>query len=372
LEGRYPVACFQFVWINRALWEWKWNEEKNSQGTTIISRVVPGSQAAAAGLQRGDIVCHAGTNGSKEIPYNEILAMARSGRRPLKFDVRRIESNLGGGSNANISVGVGVSADAEARKQAMIAAAEAREAKHKAKTKPVPRTASTEKIYLKGKQNDATRQQPQYEVNESEETKRAIAAVKKAEQDDAEYLGYNPYEAKAMTGGQARTATVAMTRGEINVGNAPQKLVVDDVSAPGRVSAPKDPTEEASDAHDVPIKFEHAFTTLVTSNDNNTAVVKSMGIMRKLIINATTKGQQGNLDDENSSKFRRVRLTNPKIKEAVADLQGGLELMMIVGFQLSDNEDDGETYLVFPPGEKGPKWLGGALARMESYENGGS
>ncbi len=330
------------------------------------------AKAATAGLQRGDIICHAGSNGSNEIPYDEILAMARSGRRPLEFDVRRIDSNIGGGSNATTSGGGRVSADAEARKQAMIAAAEAREAKHKAKTKPVPRTASTEKIHLKGKLNATTRQQPQYEVSESEETKRAIAAVKKAEQNDAESLGYNPYEAKAMTSGQARTATVAMTKGEINAVNAPQKLGGGNAGAPGSVNAPKDPTGDASYAPDIPIEFEHAFTTLVTSNDNNGVVVKSMGIMRKLIINAITKGQQGNLDDETSSKFRRVRLSNPKIKEAVADLQGGLELLMIVGFQLSDSDDDGETYLVFPPGEKGPGWLSGALARMESYENGGS
>ena len=89
--------------------------------------------------------------------------------------------------------------------------------------------------------------------------------------------------------------------------------------------------------------------------------------MRKLINNAITKGQQGN--DETSSKFRRVRLTNPKIKEAITDMQGALELMMSTGFLLSENDEDGETYLVFPPGEKGSSWLSSALAMMESYEN---
>jgi hypothetical protein len=91
--------------------------------------------------------------------------------------------------------------------------------------------------------------------------------------------------------------------------------------------------------------------------------------MRTLINNAITKGQQG--DEETSSKFRRVRLSNQKIKEAIADVQGALELMLCVGFVLSENDGDGETYLVYPPGEKGASWITDALEAMASYENGG-
>ena len=42
-----------------------------------------------------------------------------------------------------------------------------------------------------------------------------------------------------------------------------------------------------------------------------------------------------------------------------------------MGFVLSENDEDGETYLVFSPGEKGAEWLGSALERMEAYERGG-
>jgi hypothetical protein len=90
--------------------------------------------------------------------------------------------------------------------------------------------------------------------------------------------------------------------------------------------------------------------------------------MRKLIINATTKGQA---DGEESAKFRRVRLTNPKIKEVITDVQGALELMMAVGFVLSENEEDGETYLVYPMDVGVPDWLSGGLDRIEKYERGG-
>lgn len=324
-------------------------KRKNSEKSAIVSKVVAGSQAERAGLQRGDIVCHVG--GQEEFPYNQFISLAKSGKRPLRFDVRRIESPVVSGNNTTNSGGKKESADTLLRKQAVIAAAEAREAKFKAKTapkpKPVPKSTSSDKLqhHLHTTEVD------------SEETKRAIDAVKQAERADAEKLGYNPYEAKAMTGGQARTATVAMTTGTISAENAPSKISGGGVASPGRTNAPADPAS---------VSFEHAFQTLVTTNAEHSAVLKSIKIMRTLITNATTKGQQG--DDETSSKFRRVRLSNPKVREAITDMNGALELMMCVGFVLSENDDDGETYLVYPPADTGPEWLKGGLARMEAYE----
>lgn len=342
-------------------------KRKNSQSTAIIAGIVPGGQADRAGLKRGDIVCNSGSNGEHEFKYDQFLAQAKSGRRPLRFDVRRIEASIlsGGDSRGKAT------ADSYARKQAVIAAAEAREAKHKATQKPIPKTEKrmdglrpTQQIYEHGEGGD------------TEETRRAVAAAKKAEQDDAKNLGYNPYETARSTGGQGRTATVAMTQGEISADNVPAKIAGSGggqggMASPGNVNKPKDPTTKKTSNNKPPSpEFEHAFSILVTSNADNYAVIKSLGIMRKLLNNAITKGQQGN--NETSAKFRRVRLSNPKIKEAIADVQGGLELMMSVGFVLSENDEDSETYLVFPPGDKGADWLNSALSIMESYENGGS
>lgn len=331
-------------------------KRKNSEKTAIVSRVITGSQAERAGLQRGDIVCLVG--GQEEYPYKQFVALAKSGKRPLRFDIRRIESSvLSGSNNSTTNRGKKVSADAQSRKQAVIAAAEAREAKFKAKTAPkpksVPKSTSSDKVQHHLHTTD---------VEDSEETKRAIDAVKQVERADAEKLGYNPYEARAMTSGQARTATVAMTAGTISATNAPSKIS-GDTASPGRTNAPSDPADASASLDP---EFEHAFQTLVTSNAEHSAVLKSMKIMRTLIVNATTKGQQGG--DETSSKFRRVRLSNPKIKEAITDMNGALELMMCVGFVLSENEDDGETYLVYPPGDTGPDWLKNGIARMEAYE----
>ena len=331
-------------------------KRRNTEATAIIARIVPNSQAEKAGLKRGDIVCHPNSNGESDIRYDQFLAMAKSGRRPLQFDIRRIESSVlsGGGTTGSKSKGGRVSADSYARKQAVIAAAEARDAKHKAKQKPIPKLTEKKMDGLRPEQKiyDHTH------TNNSEETRRAVAAIKKAEQNDAQI-----YQAKNMTSAQARTATVAVTAGDINAENAPSKMTE---ATPGRVNKPTDPT---SKIQPLGPEFEHAFSTLVTSNSDHTAVLKSLSIMRKLINNAVTKGQQG--DDETSSKFRRVRLSNPRIKEAIADLLGALDLMMSVGFVISENDEDCETYLVFPPGERGPSWLDSALTAMESYENGG-
>ena len=326
-------------------------KRKDASQSAIVASVIPDSQAEKAGLKRGDIVCHADSD--REFSYNEFLKVAKSGARPLRFNVRRMESTL-------VQDGKG-SADAMHRKQAMIAAAEAREAKHRAFVKPVPKYTEADRFKLRGEQQSKP---VEYTESNNEETHRAVEAVKAAEKSDAENLGYNPYEARAITSGQARTATVAMTKGDINAENTPIKLRGErgETTTPGKVSAPLDPTNS------IPIEFDYAFSTLVTSSSDASATKKSLSTMRKLITNAITKGQQG--DDATSSKFRRVRLSNPKIKEAITDMQGALELMMAAGFVLSENEEDGETYLVFPP-EVGAEWLDAAVERMEEYERGG-
>lgn len=59
-------------------------KQPNSLGTAIVSDVVSGTQAQAAGLQRGDIVCFAGSNGQEEIMYDMFLELAQSSQRPLR------------------------------------------------------------------------------------------------------------------------------------------------------------------------------------------------------------------------------------------------------------------------------------------------
>jgi UBX domain-containing protein 6 len=50
------------------------------------------------------------------------------------------------------------------------------------------------------------------------------------------------------------------------------------------------------------------------------------------------------LREPENDKFRRVRLSNPRIKEAVADREGGMELLEAVGFRV--RVEGGEPFAV--------------------------
>jgi len=64
-------------------------------------------------------------------------------------------------------------------------------------------------------------------------------------------------------------------------------------------------------------------------------------------------------------KFRRIRMNNPKIKEAVGDVAGGVELLSFLGFEL--REENGETWAVMEvPTEEQIKFIKKAIALLES------
>ncbi|GAX18331.1 hypothetical protein FisN_23Hh225 [Fistulifera solaris] len=305
--------------------------EKRPNAAAIVNMVVEGSQAEKAGIQRGDVLCFAGTSGKEEIMYDEFLSLARSSQRPLAFDVRRIKTKNAPKDSEQMS------ADSYARKQAMIAAAEAREKAHKKMMKPIRKSDSKVSEASSTISNDT--QQPL-----SEEAKQAIAAAKSQEEKLAAELGYNPYETNKMNAGQARNATVALNHGSMHAKESHEPS-----------QTPPLPAHRPSE------QFQQAFESVVTGNDHAN-VVKSFLILKKLIVNATTKGQ---LDAEDSSKFRRIRLDNTKINEAVVQTEGALDLLLSVDFQLA--EDDGTSLLVYPPGNTGPVWLVQALEQLEQY-----
>jgi hypothetical protein len=47
-------------------------------------------------------------------------------------------------------------------------------------------------------------------------------------------------------------------------------------------------------------------------------------------------------------------------------VHGALDIMMACGFSLVD--EDGESYLVYPPADTGPVWLSRAMHQMHQYE----
>lgn len=82
----------------------------------------------------------------------------------------------------------------------------------------------------------------------------------------------------------------------------------------------------------------------------------SVDVVRKLFRNIAREPE--------NAKFRRVRLSNPKIKEAIGDVAGGVELLEFVGFQLK--EEDGEMWAVMDqPGEEQIRLVNRAVVLLE-------
>lgn len=350
----------------------KIEKRPNSQGTAIVAMVVPDSQAHKAGIQRGDILCFSGSNGTEEIMYDVFIQLAASDQRPLCFEIRRVQSKAtkktGGDNSASSSSSSSssLSAEAYARKQAVIVAAEKRDKAHKSKYKPAPKSKTNLPALLSTAERQRLEEERLARVTEmatqepmTEASRKAREEAKNREAKNAAQLGYNPYETSRATAGQARQATVAQSHGTMNGAG--------DGSESARLPAVRPPadTPEAKDDILPSPYFSEAFESVVTSNEN-AAAISSVGIMRKLIVNATTKGQ--NRDDEaTAAKFRRVRLANAKIKAAIVDVEGALDVMLSAGFQLV--EEDGESVLIFPPSADIEDWLPAALKQMELYES---
>lgn len=368
--------------------------EKSSQGMAIVAMVVPDSQASLAGLERGDVLCFAGSDGIEEIRYDMFLELASSHQRPLCFEVRRVPQTKAAGKKdstaTNITTTASSTAEAYARKQAMIAAAEKREQAHKKLTKPLPKKEALPKLLStadrqKLEEERLQRLHDEQAMSLSAATQAALAQAKTAEQQTVSQLGYNPYEAKSMSAGQARNAVTVTTHGAIRTdptASSSSAGAIPNVAAPRPLQATDDDPSPSSLQQQQqqqlpPREFAQAFETTVTSFPDHDAVVNSLTILRKLILNATTKGQD-NDDEETAAKFRKIRLHNPKIQAAVTRMPGAVDLLLAVGFQLhqddttstdTDEHCDGrvESVLLYPPGDRGPSWLPAALQQMERY-----
>jgi len=333
-------------------------KRSNSEKTAIVHEVVPGGQAEKAGMIRGDILCFAGSNGQDEIMYDMFLDMAKSNQRPIELEVRRISTSLDK-KKAPTSTVVGKSADAEARRKAVIAAAEAREKAHKIKSKPmkqVTKSTLAKQQQLEQQQQEQEQLDPSSQEPKSEASRLAAEAAKHNEAQVAAQLGYNPYETSRATAGQARNATTAVQHGSITADSAGDHLPEGNLPS----VAPPPNAMTAEDDELLPLEFQQARATMISSTPKD-PLTSSLNIIKKLVTNATTKGQN---PGEDSAKFRKVRLANPKIKAAIVDVEGAVEIMLACGFILEEQE--GESVLVYPADTPGPDWLPMALKQLDA------
>lgn len=74
-----------------------------------------------------------------------------------------------------------------------------------------------------------------------------------------------------------------------------------------------------------------------------------------------------------SEKFRRIRMGNPKIKEAVGGVKGGVELLECVGFKVGEEEAGGEVWATMEvPAEEGARVIREAVTLLERWKEGGA
>jgi UBX domain-containing protein 6 len=71
------------------------------------------------------------------------------------------------------------------------------------------------------------------------------------------------------------------------------------------------------------------------------------------------------LREPGNDKFRRVRLGNPRIKEAVADREGGLQLLEAVGFRVGDEGSEMFVVMDETPGEASLRGIRRAVLLLE-------
>jgi len=398
LGGSKPGDVIEIILNNPGPLGVRVEKVSNNSASAIVNQVVPGSQAEAAGLQRGDVLCFAGSQGQNEVQFDMFLQIAASTQRPIHLEARRFQESkkkssssvMASAASASASSGGGGgSADAEARRKAMIDAAVAREKAHKKKTKTIKYvTKSTTLLNKQQLAEQAANNTGNTFTNDelkpqTEASRQAAAAAKRDEQHHANELGYNPYESAKSTAGQARSATVTTQHGEVNAnsGGGGSSSGNNTSSSIPVVAPPTNPTSAAAapvveEDYPLPEEFEEALVTVISSQDSSAART-GLKIARTLIVNATTKGQQQK-DEEAGAKFRKVRLANAKIKKALVDVPGNIQLMLSVGFQLVECDENNESLLMFPSpsptllnindGYNEPLWLSTALRKMEQQE----
>ena len=84
LGGSKPGTVYEIVLDRPGPVGIRVEKRSNNSASAIVNAVVPGSQAETAGLQRGDVLCFAGSNGQDEMPYEMFLEIARSPHRPIR------------------------------------------------------------------------------------------------------------------------------------------------------------------------------------------------------------------------------------------------------------------------------------------------
>jgi hypothetical protein len=84
LGGSKPGYVIEIILPNPGPLGVRVEKRSTASASAIVNQVVANSQAEAAGLKRGDVICFPSSNGQQEIQYDMFLQIAKSTERPIR------------------------------------------------------------------------------------------------------------------------------------------------------------------------------------------------------------------------------------------------------------------------------------------------
>ncbi|XP_020251212.1 plant UBX domain-containing protein 2-like, partial [Asparagus officinalis] len=127
---------------------------------------------------------------------------------------------------------------------------------------------------------------------------------------------------------------------------------------------------------------DHIDLCLTTANSNAETPIESSIVAESVSLYLSNQPRKDLVDvvlrllsnvakEPGNEKFRRIRMGNPKIKEAVSEVKGGVELLEILGFRIGE-EEGGEVWgMMEAPTEDGVRVIKEAVSLLERWKEGG-
>ncbi|CAE7678490.1 PUX2, partial [Symbiodinium microadriaticum] len=201
-----------------------------------------------------------------------------------------------------------------------------------------------------------------------EEMKAAAARAKESEQRTVESLGYNPFQPHF-------SSNSSEVRHQVNSATAGSSISAASSSAKLRPSQ----REEGGDREGELALVESQVGPEAVAQLNEALFELAYGeadaSSRMTCVDTAMKMLANIQRNPNEIKFRCIRLSNVNFRSKVAEVEGGLEVMMAAGFELSQGadggEEDNETYLRHGPTALTAKgkgeFEGGREAEVQQY-----
>jgi len=344
----------------------------------VVTFVTPLSEGSKANVERGDVIV--GVEGNAVSTYDDVLAVIQALGRPVTVNFQRpgyrantskksSTQNKWGSGTTSGSVSVPSSSSAgssifrsrqpapppvteeerRARREAQLAAAENRGA---AWDKKVAKKKQEKAQVKKAERERLSEQSTDGPLDE--ETKAAIERAKQHEQQQAAQLGYNPYQVCMSSNQEARVAVETAQSGNMTASAAPNMgaghVLGGNPGAmvpPGAVPAPPVLAQEAGADQTNALGEDLEYSVAAGEVEDAIAILMGQGLDASVnAMKTVSKLVKNIIKTPEEEKFRRIRLNNQAFNSKVVSIQGGMELMQAIGFNVDTTGE--EPFFVFP------------------------